>query len=123
MYRYTIGQDQWESYSQVEILHKEKYSEDEFLNICKEAFRKINTKDRKEIIEFRGDSGAYAIKNILIKEYGFLLPSEVICHVHMLDLFPDNFASCEECPKPYTLNDKLQCNNQKCEFKDFLNEI
>jgi hypothetical protein len=123
MYRYTIGQDQWECYSQIEIIHTEKYSKEEFLNICKEAFRKINIKDRKDIIECRGDSGAYTIKDILIKEYGFSLPNEIICHIHMVDLFPDNFASCEDCPKSYMLNGKLQCNNQKCEFRDFLNEV
>ena len=49
MYRYTIGEDYYEDYHTYEILHKEKYTQEEFLNICKEAFKKLDFEKKKKL--------------------------------------------------------------------------
>ena len=87
MYRYTIGQGSYEDYYTYEILHKNKFTKEEFLNICKETFKKLSKKKQREIKEWYGDEGTHYIIELLVKDYGFVLPDKVIVNIHLSDLY------------------------------------
>ena len=87
LYRYFIGQGSYEDYYAYEVLHKNKFTKEEFLSICKEAFNKLNKKIRKEIKEWRGDAGTSYVTELLVKDYGFVLPEEKLHTIHLLDLY------------------------------------
>ena len=120
MYRYTIGESSWEDYHTIELLHNKKYSKDEFLNICKQAYKKLSFENKKEIAQSYGEEGVYLIRDILVGEYDFKLSENITSHIHILDLFNSEYLNCEDCPKSYMVNGKIQCNNLECEFREFL---
>lgn len=125
MYRYTIGQDRWESYSEAELLHTNEYSRDEFLKICKEAFAKLDYKNRKHICDCYGDDGVHLLKNMLIKEFQFILPDKVTSHIHMGELLSydyENHIDCEDCSKSYELNGVFKCSYDECKRRELLKE-
>jgi len=126
MYRYTIGQGQWDYYSNIELFHNSKYSSKEFIDICRKAFSELSFEERKEICYSFGDEGVELIKNILIQDFGFTPPNKVASHIHLRDLlgikdYKDEIT-CEDCSKSYEVNGKIQCAYDECERKKLLKE-
>ena len=123
MYRYIIGEDCYDSYSEIEILHHEVYTKDQFINICKQALSKLDYKDRKTICDSYGDSGTYLIGDMLVKHFGFIQPDKVKSHIHLLDLLNfGDYDNCVDCPKSYELNGKIHCTYDECGKREILKE-
>lgn len=122
MYRYTIGEGQWDCYCDTEILHDEKYSKKKFLDICKQAFSRLDYETRKKICHSFGDDGIHQIEDILIKEFGFIKPEKVTSHIHIVDLFDKTYQdsiSCEDCSRSYELNGEMKCSYDECVLKEY----
>jgi len=83
MYKYEIGEDNHE----YKIYHKSQFTREEFLNICKEAFNKLDGKIKKEIINSCGTWGACFIVGILTKEYEFSFQKDSIVNIHLCELY------------------------------------
>lgn len=122
MYRYTIGEDSYEEYHEYELLHKLKYTKEEFINLCKEAFKKLDFKNKKEIAESYGSIGTHYFVELLIDKYGFVKPDDVIQHIHISQAYDDNYVGCEDCAHSYYLNEKLMCNSEYCNECDWRDE-
>lgn len=121
MYRYTIGEDSYEDYHEYEILHKNLFTKEEFIYLCKEAFKELDFEIKKEIAESCASQGTYYVVNLLTEKYGFILPNKVICHIHLGDL-SEHWGMCEECPHSYYLNGKLKCNSEDCNIRPYEDE-
>lgn len=118
MYRYTIGEDSFEDYHKYEILHKEIYTQEEFLNICKEAFKELDFEIKKEIAESYASEGTCYVIGVLIEKYGFVLPNNIVCHIHLGDL-SKHWGGCEECPHSYSFNGEFKCTSEDCNIRPY----
>jgi hypothetical protein len=120
MYRYTIAEDYWDDYKKYELIHEQIYSKEEFQNICKKAFKELDIKNRKEIIQSRASFGISDLIKILTKNYGFIIPDNIIVHLHLKDLFNIEDNNCEYCDHSYSINGNLKCNFEDCDMKELL---
>lgn len=84
MYRYYVAQGSYEDYHKHEILHENKFTEEEFLHMCKEVFRKLSRKKRQEV-KYTDETGD--IIESLMRDYKFVLPEEEHCVVHVCQLY------------------------------------
>jgi len=121
MYRYTIGEDSYEDYHVYEILHKNLFTKEEFLYLCKEAFKELDFKIKKEIAQSLASQGTHYIIKSLTEKYGFILPKKIISHIHLEEL-SEHWGGCEECSHSYYLNEELKCNSEDCDIRPFENE-
>jgi hypothetical protein len=118
MFRYKIGQDEFEDYYAYEILHEKQFTKEEFLNICKEAFNKLDVKIKKEIIDSYSSQGTHYVIEILTKEYGVKIPDKIIATIHLCELHNMDGANCEDCSKSFYINGNFICTSDNCILKE-----
>lgn len=126
MYRYIIVEDEWNKnsrYQEYELLHPNEYTRKEFLNICRDAFRKLNIEEQKFIFESEDSLGTGYVIEILEKEYGFILPDMITSQISLENLHNINNIHCKHCGYSYVLNNKTMCNIDVCNYRELLNEI